>query len=57
MSKKEERKINKLCVKCINDCKQSSDTILLGCPNYQFKPQQMEFKFKFPKKKNENNNG
>jgi len=48
---KEERKINRLCQKCIHDCKQSADVILLGCPNFEYKPQQLEFKFKYPKKR------
>ena len=44
------KKINKLCAKCIGRCKQSSDIILLKCPNFEKKPVQMEFKFAFPKK-------
>jgi hypothetical protein len=48
--KKKINRYNKLCEKCLNNCKQSPDKILLGCPNYQFKPQQLEIKFKFPKK-------
>ena len=46
-----KKKINRLCVKCINKCKQTEETILLGCPNYEFKPQQLEIIFKYPKRK------
>jgi|APSaa5957512622_1039677.scaffolds.fasta_scaffold32809_4 hypothetical protein len=41
---------NKLCLKCELKCKQNADIILLGCPNFIKKPQQIEIKFSFPKK-------
>ena len=44
------QKINKLCAKCTRKCKQSSDIILVKCPNFEKKAVQMEFKFAFPKK-------
>jgi len=49
--KNKEKKINKLCQRCVNKCKQSADAILLSCPNYEYKPQQLEFKFSFRKKR------
>ena len=44
---KEIKNINKLCIKCTHKCKQSAETHLLGCPHYELKPEQLEFKFKF----------
>ncbi|HCX72626.1 MAG TPA: hypothetical protein DHM37_02825 [Candidatus Cloacimonas sp.] len=53
---KSEQNINKLCKKCIHNCKQTFEVILLGCPNFEYKSQQLEFKFVYPKRvKNENN--
>jgi len=44
---KMNREINKLCIKCTRKCKQSAETLLLGCPNFEMKPQQLEIKFSF----------
>lgn len=46
----EEKQINKLCLKCLRKCKQSGQTELLTCPNFEKKPQQLEFNFKKKKK-------
>jgi len=54
--KKDKKKINKLCSTCYKKCKQSAEVILLGCPNYEYEPQQLELKFRYRRKKNENNN-
>ncbi len=54
--KKNKPKINKLCSKCYNKCKQSADVILFSCPNYEYEPQQLELKFRYyRRRKNENN--
>lgn len=53
--KKKPAEINKLCAKCERKCKQSAETILLGCPNFSFKPQQLEINFKYSKKKDHEN--
>jgi hypothetical protein len=49
-----EKKINKLCEKCIKKCKQSDMILLLKCPDFDEKPKQLEinFKTKFKKRKN-----
>jgi len=42
--------INKLCLRCLNACKQSEQVLLLHCPRYEYKPEQLEIKF--PAKRN-----
>jgi hypothetical protein len=49
--KNKKTKINKLCQVCQYPCKQNDETILLGCKNYKYEPQQLEFKFSFARKK------
>ena len=49
--KKEIQKINKLCLKCSKKCKQSAEVTLFICPNYEYKEQQLELKFRYYKKK------
>ncbi len=36
---------NVLCLQCRKKCKQTKDTILLTCPNFEGKDIQLEFKF------------
>jgi len=43
--KKEETKINKLCERCLRKCKQSEGSLLVNCPKYMYKPQQLVFDF------------
>ncbi len=45
-----EKEINKLCENCELTCKQLATTILLGCPHFVKKPQQIEIKFSYPRK-------
>jgi hypothetical protein len=49
--KKEIQSINKLCLRCAKKCKQSGDVTLFICPNYEYKPQQLELKFRYRRKK------
>ncbi len=46
-----EKKINKLCEKCIKKCKQSNMVVLLKCPDFEEKPKQLEINFKVKKRK------
>jgi|GEM_PF-6700016 hypothetical protein len=43
------QEINKLCEKCIKECKQPYNAMLIACPNFKKKPKQLEFQFKFRK--------
>lgn len=36
LSEKGRRKYNKVCRRCVRDCKQSFRAGLLACPHYQF---------------------
>jgi len=45
------REFNSLCQRCLNKCKQTKEIKLLGCPDYEKKPQQLQFNFSYRKKK------
>ncbi len=45
MEQKNNKDINKLCAKCMKKCKQSAEVILLTCPNFEQRPEQLEIKF------------
>ena len=47
--KKEPQEQNKLCKKCLYNCRQSKDITLINCPKFKPKPQQLVFKFKLRK--------
>jgi hypothetical protein len=40
---------NNLCCKCVKECKQPYNVVLVVCPKFKKKPQQLEFKFKYKK--------
>ncbi len=46
-----EKKINKLCEKCVKKCKQSDKVVLLKCPDFEEKPKQLEINFSVKVKK------
>ncbi len=45
-----DKKINKLCEKCLRKCKQPDHIILLGCPKFEPRSVQLTLNFK-PKRK------
>jgi len=47
--KKELGEINILCEKCSRKCKQNKETLLVSCPKFKQKPQQLTFNFKYEK--------
>lgn len=46
---KKKIKINKLCKRCANSCKQPAFVILVSCPNFEYLPQQLEISFAKPR--------
>ena len=48
-SKKESFEINTLCEKCSRKCKQNKETLLVSCPKFKQKPQQLTFNFSMKK--------
>ncbi len=49
MPAKAAPKINRLCERCSNKCKQLARVTIVSCPDFEAKPVQMEIPLKIPR--------